>query len=64
MRTTRSVLLCDGDDGDCGAWDVDHYAETASTVGGVRITATVRAPGWTSTDLEDYCPDHKPEEKP
>jgi hypothetical protein len=58
MRSTTPTIHCDGDDGECGRWDVDWYEATASTVSGVRITATTRAPGWTSTDDSDLCPDH------
>ena len=59
-QAKRSVLMCDAEDGDCGAWEVDYYAETASTVDGIPITHEHRAPGWTSTRLEDFCPEHSP----
>lgn len=57
MQGKTPTIHCDADDG-CGAWDVDYYAATASTVGGVQITATERAPGWLSDGLYDYCPEH------
>lgn len=54
MRGSTPTLHCDG----CGdVWDVDYYEATASTVNGVKITATERAPGWTVTAAgEDHCP--------
>jgi hypothetical protein len=59
MRADTPLLYCDGDDGDCGAWDLDYYAQTATTVGDVRITLEERAPGWTSKGDSDYCPEHR-----
>lgn len=60
MRGSRPVIMCDADDGMCGAWDVDAYAETVSSIDGHPVTAAERVPGWTSTkDDEDYCPEHK-----
>ena len=59
MRTEMPILMCEAGEW-CGVWDTDHYAMDVSAVGGVRITATVRAPGWFSTEDEDYCPDHIP----
>jgi hypothetical protein len=61
VRFRRAVVMCDGDDGECGRWDVDYYTETADTVDGVKITSEAPAPGWTSNGLEDFCPDHKEE---
>lgn len=61
MRGRRPALLCDGDDGECGAWDVDYWTETASMVNGIRITSTRRAPGWVSTDDGDWCREHAQE---
>ena len=57
------VILCDGDDGLCGATATDYYEECATTVDGVRITSTTRHPGWISTQDEDYCPDHTREDQ-
>lgn len=64
MRGRRPALLCDGDEGSCGNWEIDHYEETCSAVDGHAITSTERAPGWTSTDLDDFCPEHKPVLRP
>lgn len=61
MRGTAPILTCDAEDGFCGNWEVDHYETGASRVDGVRVTATERVPGWTSTDTEDFCPKHSPE---
>lgn len=58
MRGQTPTLHCDAEDGFCGAWDVDDYEATASSVDGVAITSTERAPGWRCTDDEDLCPDH------
>ena len=63
MRSSTPTLHCDARDGFCAAWDVDYYEATASTVNGVRITREQRAPGWTSTDAEDLCPEHAPQEE-
>lgn len=60
MRGTTPTVHCDAEDGLCGSWDVDYYEATASTVNGVRITETERAPGWVNGD-EDYCPEHATE---
>lgn len=63
MRGQTPTIHCDGDDrlGPCGAWDVDYYAASVTSVGGVRVTATQRAPGWLTTpEDEDFCPDHIP----
>lgn len=59
MRTERPVLICDAGE-TCGCWVLDFYEECADSVDGVRITSTVRHPGWTSTDDADFCPDHAP----
>lgn len=65
MRASEALIFCDGDDGDCGAWELDYYAQNASAVNGTPITLTERAPGWTTTaDDADYCPDHKPQPTP
>lgn len=61
MRADAALLYCDAEEGFCGAWDLDYYAQTATTVGDVRITLQERAPGWTSVGDEDFCPEHKPE---
>jgi hypothetical protein len=58
MRSTTPTIHCDADDMDCGAWDVDYYKATASSVGGVKITREQRAPGWVTTKDADYCPEH------
>ncbi|MGH3996292.1 MAG: hypothetical protein ACRDTJ_02375 [Pseudonocardiaceae bacterium] len=65
MRGRRPVVMCDGDGGYCGNWDVDFYTETASTVSGVQITSTERAPGWLtiSDEDEDLCPTHAKERR-
>lgn len=62
VRGHTPTIHCDGDDGFCGTWDVDHYESGASAVGDVRITDTERAPGWRSTDLTDLCPEHAAEQ--
>lgn len=59
MRGRTPTLHCDAEDGFCGMWDVDYYEATASSVGGVKITADHRAPGWVATDDDrDLCPAH------
>lgn len=60
MRSHTPTLHCDADL-DCPEWSVDYYEITASTVDGVRITTTERAPGWLSTDGTDLCPEHRTE---
>lgn len=61
MRSSVPTLHCDSsDDWGCDEWSVDYYETSTSEVDGVRITSTERAPGWTSTNGCDYCPDHKP----
>lgn len=63
MRGRTPTLHCDGEDGDCGAWDVDYYTATVSTINGVPVTQEHRAPGWFSTrDDYDYCLEHAPKE--
>lgn len=57
-RSTVPTVHCNSDDGLCVEWDVDHYKVSTHSVGGVKITQTTRAPGWVSTDHEDYCPEH------
>ena len=52
------VIMCDGDDGLCGATADDLYEHGASSADGTRITATTRFPGWHSIDDEDHCPEH------
>src|SRR5699024_13632 len=61
VRGRTPTIHCDAEDGTCGAWDVDHFETGAYTVNGVPITSTQRAPGWVSTDLDDYCPEHASE---
>ena len=60
MKGTTPTIHCDFDEGFCSAWDVDHYATCASSVGSTRITETERTPGWLSFPRsdEDYCPEH------
>lgn len=62
MRGNTPVVVCDGDDGLCGAWDADLFKTGASTVDGKRITREHRALGWHCTDVEDLCPEHAPKE--
>lgn len=63
MRGRTPTLHCDAEDGFCGSWDVDYYEATVSSINGVPVTDTERAPGWTSTkEGEDFCPEHKPSE--
>lgn len=52
--------MCDSMSG-CTATDMDYYAAYANSVDGTKITRTRRAPGWLSTDHEDYCPRHTEE---
>lgn len=60
-RFRRPTLWCDANDGECGAWDIDAYEETVSTIDGIPITSEQRAIGWTSTpEGEDFCLEHKP----
>ncbi|MFJ9387763.1 hypothetical protein ACIRON_03015 [Nocardioides sp. NPDC101246] len=68
MRFRRPVVMCDAEDGECGEWEVDDYEGGVSSVTTFGpdstttiITATVRAPGWISTETADYCPEHKAE---
>lgn len=58
MRGETPTIHCDAEDGYCGAWDVDYYESSADAVNGIRVTAKERSPGWYSTDMEDFCPDH------
>lgn len=56
-RSREPMLLCDGEDGGCGASEHDYYEQSATTVGGVRITKTEPAPGWTTGPTGgDLCP--------
>lgn len=63
MRGTTPIIVCDGLDGSCGNWDIDYYESSATTVGGVRVTETQRAPLWVNSDLGDFCPAHQHETK-
>ena len=29
LQAQQAAIICDGDDGECGAWDLDYYAQTA-----------------------------------
>lgn len=58
MRGTVPTLHCDAEDGFCGIWDVDYYESSVSSVDGTPVTAVERSPGWLSTEMEDFCPDH------
>lgn len=58
MRANVPAISCDAEDGLCGAWEADFYEQCTWSVAGIRITATVRAPGWVSTDDTDLCPEH------
>ena len=58
MRSSTPTLHCDAEDGFCGAWDVDYDRATVSAVNGIQITDEERAPGWTTADGEDFCPEH------
>jgi hypothetical protein len=61
MRGSTPTIHCDADDGMCGAWDVDNYAATVASINGVRVTQEQRAPGWISTKMDDFCPEHASE---
>lgn len=63
-QSQAPTISCDGDDGLCGVWDLDHYELCTSKVDGVQITKTQRSPGWLSVGDEDYCPEHKKEARP
>ena len=58
MRGRTPTIHCDAEDGFCGTWDVDYYEAAASSVNGVRITETQRAPGWSNSKFQDLCPEH------
>lgn len=60
MQGRAPVIYCDAEQGFCGSWDMDYYAATISAVNDVPITMTERAPGWTTNDDGDFCPEHKP----
>lgn len=62
MRSQLPTLHCDADD--CHEWEVDDYEITTHSVNGIRITREQRALGWTNTDLDDFCPSHKPSASP
>lgn len=64
MRGRTPTLHCDAEDGDCEMWDVDYYEATVSAIDGVPITAKNRAPGWVSTQLDDFCPGHAEQAPP
>ena len=64
MRGTVPTINCDGEDGYCGAWDIDNYEASVTAVSDHRITYYERAPGWFSNHVYDYCPTHRPEESP
>lgn len=57
MRSQIPTIHCDGQDGFCTNWEPDYYEQTASSVDGVKITATTRYPGWVSSESADLCPD-------
>lgn len=57
MRASTSIILCDGDEGLCACWELDYWAQGASTVNGVRITQEAPAPGWICSDVADLCPE-------
>lgn len=61
MRARVPTLHCDGDDGECYAWDLDYYETGASSVDGVQLSQGQRTPGWVSTPTSDLCPDHAKE---
>lgn len=63
-RGRTPTLHCDGEDGDCGAWEVDYWGADVSSVNGIRVTRDNRAPGWVSTDSGDWCAEHSGEAKP
>jgi hypothetical protein len=60
VRSSSPTLHCDN----CPNWSLDFYEQSASEVGGVRITAEHRAPGWGNTNLSDLCPDCAPKARP
>lgn len=62
MRGRRPVVMCDGDDGECGDWDIDAYEETVDRIGDIKITHEHRALGWLSVNGADYCPEHAKEQ--
>lgn len=57
MRADLPILICDDEHG-CGATTDDYYAQFADSVNGVKITRTERAPGWSSNEEGDWCPEH------
>lgn len=56
MRSRTPTVHCDGKAGECGAWDLDYYEATVSSVNGVAITRSAPAPGWHHIAGEDLCP--------
>lgn len=62
MRASTPTLHCDAEDGFCGTWETDYYGTDTTAVNGVQITRMKRAPGWSNTEAEDYCPDHATKE--
>lgn len=59
-RDHMPIISCDGDDGSCYQVSTDFYESLADSVNGIRMTSTQRAPGWTSSGDEDFCPEHTP----
>ena len=60
-RTVMALLHCDGEDSawcGCPEWSEDYWGRGASSVGGVPVTSTGRAPGWVTTSAGDFCPTH------
>ena len=58
-RYTVPEIRCDHDS-DCDTTTPDFYEQAASSVNGVNVTISKRAPGWFSTINADYCPEHLP----
>lgn len=58
MRDRTPTIHCDAEDGLCGSWDIDYWAIDTTSVNGVRVTESERAPGWRNTITTDYCPEH------
>jgi len=58
---TMPIVLCDDLDG-CEEWSIDYHAQTADSVGGVRVTSEQPAPGWARGRIDglewDFCPAH------
>lgn len=54
------VVMCDGDDGMCDEWELDH---TLGGLGTLVGSATQLPPGWTGDEPGDrgdahFCPRH------